>query len=72
MENPVNDPIQIIMFFNDIKTYTERDITEISNIGYPVIHFGYTGRGINALIFEYSVSKRRSDLLCQFLCLKHP
>ena len=62
--NPVDDLIQIIMFLNDIKTYTERDITEISKIGYPVIHFGYTVRGINALIFEYSVINDRSDLLC--------
>ena len=62
--NPVDDLIQIIMFFNDIKTCTEIDITEISNIGYPVIHFGYTVRGINALIFEYSVINDRSDLLC--------
>ena len=63
-EDTWDDLIQIIMFFNDIKTCTEIDITEISNIGYPVIHFGYTVRGINALIFEYSVINDRSDLLC--------
>lgn len=50
--NPVNDLIEIIVLFDNIKAGTEINIAEIRYIGYPVIHSGNAVRGVDALIFK--------------------
>ena len=64
VRDSVDDFIEIVMSFNDIKACPEVNIVEVCHLGNPVVHFCNTIRGKNALVGQKRVINFRCNCLC--------